>query len=74
MKARLYRYSGMAALASLAAGLLPQLANASGFDVTSLTSQTQSTWTTAIAVILGVVGLFLGAKVAIKWAMRLLAR
>jgi hypothetical protein len=50
------------------------LASASGFDVTSLTTSTQSTWETAIVAILSVVGIFLGAKVAIKWAMHLLAR
>jgi hypothetical protein len=62
------------AASALFFGVVAPIAGATGFSVTSLTSQTQTTWEAAIGVILGVVGLFLGAKVAIKWAMRLLAR
>jgi uncharacterized membrane protein len=69
----LKRFSISLGLTGLFASLVASVAGATGFDVTTLTSQTQSTWATAIGVVLGVVGIFLGAKVAIKWAMRLLA-
>jgi uncharacterized membrane protein len=60
--------------AAVVMGVIAPIAGATGFDVTALTGQTQTTWLAAIGGILSVVGLFLGAKVAIKWAMRLLAR
>jgi|GEM_PF-6919914 len=70
---KLNRYLVLTCVA-LAALALAGVAGATGFDVTALTTQAQSTWQAAILVILGTLGVFLGARIAIKWAVRLLGR
>lgn len=74
MQKRIGRAFMALGLASLFAAVVAGPAGATGFSITDLTSQTQTTWEAAIGTILGVVGLFLGARVAIKWGMGLLKR
>lgn len=73
---KMTKYMRVGVVSAFASAMLvgAQFAGATGFDVTPLTTGAQNAWQSAIVVILGVLGLFLGAKVAIKWAMRLLAR